>query len=91
MNPNALVVVSRYRGAFTLGSSVEPTTVTGQWLIRVKEVNNKTNVSMKLANAKGTIGTSGTDAQGNVTSTGSFDLPVKSTGVFERELENALK
>ncbi|PZX61942.1 outer membrane protein assembly factor BamC [Hydrotalea sandarakina] len=91
INPNAFVVCSKFRGPFTLTTSFTPTTLTGQWLVRIKQVSGKTVVNIKLANAKGTIGSGDINSQGDLTSVTPYDLQVESTGIFEKSVQDKLK
>jgi hypothetical protein len=77
INPNAFVVCSRFRAPFTIAPSLEPYTLTGQWAILIKDENNHVVLNISLANAAGKIE--------------AYDLVVKSTGVFEKSVEEGLK
>lgn len=90
-NPNAFVVCSKFRGPFTLATSLTPTTLTGQWLVRIKRASDKTVVTIKLANVIGKIGSGDINSQGDFTSITTHDLQVESTGIFEKSVENKLK
>lgn len=90
-NPNAFVVCSKFRGPFTFATSFSPTTLTGQWLVRIKQASDKTFVTVKLANVKGKIGSGDINSNGDVTSLTTYDLQVESTGIFEKIVETKLK
>jgi hypothetical protein len=70
INPNAFVVCTRFRGAFTFAPSIDPHILTGQWAILIKQENDQVVLNISLANAVGKIET--------------YNLTVKSTGVFEQ-------
>lgn len=84
--PNAWVVASLVRDSFTI---IPPNdlTITGQWVIRLKDEQGKTTVYTKLANASGRalvhFGNSDQEYK-------AYNLIVKSTGMFEHEIKNAL-
>lgn len=91
MNADALVVCSKFRGPFTFGPSIHPETVTGQWAVRVKQEADKTVITTNLVNAEGKIVIQNAGTQGQGTTTQTVNLTVKSTGKFEKTIENALK
>lgn len=87
-NPAAYVVCTKVRGLFTLGASLKPQLVTGQWVLRLKETNDKTHIDMRLANTMAVI----VDGDANQTDENrTHALIVKSTGAFEKEIEQALQ
>jgi len=90
MSPNAIVVCSRYRGMLTVGQSFKPNTLTGQWIVRLKEEEGKTAVMVKLANASGEVFVTGSDAHQPGEPASPYALQVRSTGVFERSIEHSL-
>jgi hypothetical protein len=91
VNTDAFVVCSKYRGLLTFGPSIRPEVITGQWTVRVKQNGDNTIVVTNLSNAAGKIvfQNAGSNGQGMTTQT--YDLTVKSTGLFEKTIENALK
>lgn len=88
--PDAMVVCSKVRGTLTLSSSIKPDVITGQWAVRVKEDGNKTIVDTKLANAVGKVIIQNPLVNGQTVAE-THDLIVKSTGIFEKTIEEALK
>ena len=89
-NSDALVVCSRVRGLFTVSSSLKPTALTGQWAVRVTQEGDKTIVDTRLANATGKVEIENTGLYGYPVKE-THDLIVKSTGLFEKAIETALK
>jgi hypothetical protein len=91
-NPSALVVCSKVRGLFTFGTSLKkPDYVTGQWTIRIKEETDSITVAVKLANAAGQIIIGDQVLNNGYSTRETYNLAVKSTGVFEKSIEDALK
>jgi L-arabinose isomerase len=89
-NPYAMVVCNKVRGLLTLSSLIKPDVITGQWAIRVKEDGNRTIVDTKLANVVGKVVIQNPPV--NVqTVAETHNLIVKSTGVFEKTIEDVLK
>lgn len=88
-NPSALVVCSKVRGAFTIPASLKPTVLTGQWAVRVKQEGDKTIINTRLANAAGKIEIDHTGYSYATKET--YNLMVRSTGIFEKSIEAALK
>lgn len=84
MNPKAYVVIPTVRGGF--GNILEPTSkitgnwsMVGDWNVRIKSTNGKTQIYVNLMNMDCYYSTSG--LYGNTTK-----IPIKSTGVFEKEM-----
>ena len=90
INPNALVICSKVRGPFTFATSLKPNSLTGQWTFLTQQKSDKTNVKISLANAAGEVVIENSRIYGSVTKE-THNLIVKSTGVFEKEVEDALK
>jgi hypothetical protein len=86
-NPNAYVVCTKVRGGLTLPLSIKPQSVNGQWILRLKDNGDKTNVDVRLANANGTVIVGDMNKQSE---NKTYSLIVKSTGTFEREIAQAL-
>ena len=91
-NPNAIVVCTKVRGPFTFATSLKPESIAGQWTVITKQADDKTLVDIRLTNASGkvvVVEDGGTYGQGVTRET--HNLLVKSTGVFEKSVENDLK
>lgn len=86
LNPNAMVVCSQLR---IFGIPLKPEIVSGQWAFRIKEQADKTIVIISLVNATGKIVVENTSSPHTTRETN--NLVVKSTGLFEKTIEDALK
>lgn len=84
-NPNAIVVCTKVRGPLTFSTSIKPESVTGQWILITKQSNNKTLVTISLANAEGKV----IEGDSNEDSKRIYNLLVKSTGAFEKSVESS--
>jgi hypothetical protein len=91
INPNALVVCSKFRGPFTLGTSLTPSAITGQWIVRIKQESDKTILNVKLANAIGKISIGDTGLNGHESTLSTYELRIESTGVFEKLVADVLQ
>lgn len=90
IDSNAKVVYSKVRAPLTFALTNKPDVITGQWIVRVKEEANKTMVGVKLANIDGRIVLKDSSAN-RIVPEANYNLTVKSTGVFEKAVEAALK
>jgi len=82
INKDAFVVIGDFRNAYEI--RLEPQIVSGDWNIRVKEVNEETVIVVNLVNLKCQF----IDTHG---SGGTFDIPIKSTSVFEKMIADYIK
>ncbi len=64
--------------------------LTGQWAVHIKEEDNKTIIDTKLSNAMGRVVKRNAGSYGEV-GTETHNIAVKSTGVFEKTIEEAFK
>lgn len=85
----AFIVCNKYGGPLRIGVS-GPTVITGQWILRIKENIGKTNVSIKLANPVARLRFTTGSGEGGY-SESYYNMEAKSTGVFERLVEEAIK
>ena len=84
-NPNAWVVLERRGNG--LGGVFRPDKLTGDWNIRIKELNNKTVISVNLVNLNASLYVPPTNyASGNI-----LPFNSKSTGVFEKLIFDNIK
>lgn len=90
IDSNAKVVCSKVRGSLAFAVPRKPDVITGQWIVRVKEEAEKTIVGVKLANIDGRIILQDSSAN-RIVPEANYYLTVKSTGVFEKAVEAALK
>lgn len=87
---NAYVICSRVRGPFTLTPSYKPEFVTGQWVVRLKDEENTTHVDVRLMNATGKVAVPGSSSAYDPAPE-MYNVVVKSTGIFEKAIADALK
>lgn len=90
IDSNAKVVYSKVRGQLTFALTNKPDVITGQWIVRVKEQADTTIVGIKLANIDGRIVLQDSSAN-RIVPEANYKLIVKSTGVFEKAVQAALK
>jgi hypothetical protein len=80
-DPNAWVVVNFY-GLEGTKQSVLPTSIKGNFNVRLKEENGKTSINVNLTNLEASMSNS---------AGGSHVFEAKSTGIFEREIAEMIK
>jgi hypothetical protein len=87
-NPDAFVVCSKVRAPLQIASSLKPTELRGQWVFLFKEEGEKNYLLIRFTNGYGkvletTSGDSGSSAY-------TYNLDVKSTGLFEKQVQEQL-
>lgn len=85
-DPNAFVVVNKLKGGF--GNTLNPQVLTGEWNIRIKEVNSKTVINVNLVNI---IAQYTAPRTTTYTAEHTYNLVAKSTGVFEKLIADQIK
>lgn len=83
VNPGAYVVLGKVKPGLV---ALKPTTVEGQWNIRMKRVNDKTLINVNLVNLKAYC-----IVRGSYGSSHLYNFPIKSTGIFEKTMVEKLK
>jgi hypothetical protein len=85
-DPGAYVVLNTIKGGF--GNTIKPEYVTGNYNIRVKQLQNGTSITVNLVNLKGAV-----LAGKNMYGGGGHWVyyKIKSTNVFEKELAEKLQ
>jgi hypothetical protein len=89
-DPKAFVVCAKLRGLFTINKSIKPTVLQGQWSFYIRDEEGRTVVETALTNATGKIENNPGKYDRSVESY-NYNIEVRSTGVFEKIIEEAMK
>ena len=84
VNPNAFVVVAK---TSYMGAVYPPSSITGEWNVRIKQGEGKTLINVNLVNLNGQYVMAATRYGGQTTG----EIDAKSTGVFEKLIADQIR
>ena len=87
--PQAFVVLERIMQSYE-DQPYRPTIVTGEWNIRIKQMENKTSINVNLTSIQATYGTAYYSSVTHSVMT-PVDIAGKTTGVFENNIYEIIK
>lgn len=85
INPNAYVVIYKLKNGF--GTPLPPDYIEGDWNIRIKNIDGKTIINVNLVNLRSTF----TTQASRYGPSSIINIPVKSTGVFEKVIAESIR